>query len=197
VRALARELLPDAPKLGLYLAPDIPSDKLENALADFAKEVRIPDVIALYDGTLMGSAKDGVVFCEDRLVFQNSNLDQPQEIWYEDIVQVSTKKLLLRGEKVVLDVNRGRATTEVMIDFSAHDDAAKHVALFLGEAMLKGVDFGRGSDAPPERSVSVSREVPESPSTDRSAVEDMLGKLQRAGKLTREDKYRMLEALEN
>ncbi|MFT5144241.1 MAG: hypothetical protein ACI84D_002874, partial [Thalassolituus oleivorans] len=99
MRALARELLPHAPKLGLYLAPDIPSDKLENALKDYAFDVRIPDVIALYDGTMLGGAKDGVVFCKDRLVFQNTNLDQPQEISYEDIVRVNARKRLLRGMK--------------------------------------------------------------------------------------------------
>jgi hypothetical protein len=196
VRALARELLPHAPKLGLYLAPDIPSDKLENALKDYAFDVRIPDVIALYDGTMLGGAKDGVVFCKDRLVFQNTNLDQPQEISYEDIVRVNARKRLLRGMKIYLDVNRGRATTEVMIDFSAHDEAAKHVALFLGEAMLKGVDFGRGSGAPLEETAEGSGQVPRPPSTDRTAVEDTLDKLQRAGKLTREDKYRMLETLD-
>ncbi|MBO6576622.1 MAG: hypothetical protein JJ896_13420 [Rhodothermales bacterium] len=189
MRSLAKELIPHAPKLGLYVAPHIPTDKLDNAIKDYAPDVQIPEVLALYDGTLLGSAKDGVVFCKERLVFQNTDLQAPQEIRYDDIVRVNARKKLLRGTKVYLDVNRGRATTEVVIDFSARDGAAEHVASFLGEAMLKDVDFGReqADPAPPGR---------QDPTTDRHAVEDALDRLQKAGNLTREDKYRMLEALD-
>lgn len=190
MRALAIDLIPHDQKLGLFVAPDIPSDKLKNAIKDYAKDVRIPDVLALYDGTLLGSAKDGVVLCKERLVFQNNDLQDPQEIRYDDIVRVNLKKRLLRGNVVVLDVNRGRATTEVVIDFSGKPDAASHVAHFLSEAMLKGVDFGRGTDV--EDQSTPERQEPE---TDRHAIEDALDRLQRAGKLTRDDKYRMMAAL--
>ncbi len=190
VRALAIDLIPHDPRLGLFVAPDIPSDKLRNAIKDYAKDVRIPEVLALYDGTLLGSAKDGVVLCKERLVFQNNDLQDAQEIRYDDIVRVNLKKRLLRGSRVLLDVNRGRATTEVALDFSAKPDAASHVAHFLSEAMLKGVDFGRGSDLE-DQGTPESREA----ATDRDAVEDALDRLQRAGTLTRDDKYRMMKAL--
>lgn len=192
MRALAIDLIPHDPKLGLFVAPDIPSDKLKNAIKDYAKDVRIPEVLALYDGTLLGSAKDGVVLCKERLVFQNNDLQDPQEIRYDDIVRVNLKKRLLRGNLVLLDVNRGRATTEVAIDFSGKPDAASHVAHFLSEAMLKGVDFGRGED-----SIAGTDRTNREPKTDRHAVEDALDRLHREGKLTREDKYRMMESLED
>ncbi len=190
MRTLAIDLIPHDPLLGLFVAPDIPSDKLKNAVKDYAKDVRIPEVLALYDGTLLGSAKDGVVFCKERLVFQNNDLQDPQEIRYDDIVRVNLKKRLLRGSVVLLDVNRGRATTEVMVDFSGKPDAAPHVAHFLSEAMLKGVDFGRGKNED-----GADAKGPDKPVTDRHAVEDALDRLQRGGKLTREDKYRLLESL--
>jgi hypothetical protein len=193
VRALAIDLVPHDPSIGLFVAPDIPSDKLKNAIKDYAKEVRIPEVLALFDGTLLGSAKDGVVLCKERLVFQNNDLQDPMEIRYDDIVRVNLKKRFLRGSVVLLDVNRGRATTEVALDFSGKPDAAPHVAHFLSEAMLKGVDFGRGSgdEADPTPPVPEGREAV----TDRHAVEDTLDRLQRDGKLTRDDKYRMLATL--
>ena len=186
MRSLATDLIPRAPKLGLYVAPDIPPDKLKNAIRDYAKDVRIPEVLALYDGTLLGSAKDGVVFCKERIVFQNNDLQEPQEIRYDDVVRVNAKKRLLGGSRVTLDVNRGRATTEVRIDFSARPEAADHVARFLSEAMLKDVDFGRNAAAP---------EAAEGARTERHVVEDALDRLVEAGKLTREDKFRMLDAL--
>lgn len=186
MRKLARDLVPHAPNLGLYVAPDIPTGKLENAIKDYAPDVRIPEVLAMYDGTLFGSGKDGVLLCKERLVFQNSDLDRPQEIRYDDIVRVNARKQFMRGSKVFLDVNRGRATTEVKIDFSARPEAARHVAEFLAEAMLKDVEIGsRAREAAAEAE----------PTTDRGAVEDALNRLQEAGKLTRGDKYRMLEAL--
>ncbi|NNE68987.1 MAG: hypothetical protein HKN29_01345 [Rhodothermales bacterium] len=191
MRTLAIELLPHDPSLGLYVAPHIPTDKLSNAIKDYARDVRIPEVLAIYDGTLLGSAKDGAVFCKERLVFQNNDLQDPQEIRYDDIVRVNLKKKFLRGARVLLDVNRGRATTEVALDFSARPDAGTHVAHFLSEAMLKDVDFGR--DAPAERPFPSSAREPR---TDRHAVEDALDRLHQAGHLTREDKYRMLEALD-
>lgn len=203
MRRLAIDLLPHDPSLGLFVAPDIPTDKLKNAIKDYAKSVKIPEVLALYDGTLLGSAKDGALFCKEALVFQNTDLQDPQEIRYDDIVRVNLAKKFLRGTRVLLDVNRGRATTEVALDFSARPDAAKHVAHFLSEAMLKDVDFGRdpGAESAPspaetKSSGGASAQPPSSePRTDRHAVEDALDRLQRAGQLTRDDKYRMLGAL--
>jgi hypothetical protein len=186
LRNLVEELIPHTPKLGLYVAPHIPPGKLENAIGDYAPDVQIPEALALYDGTLMGSAKDGAIFCADRLVFQNTDLEQPQEIRYDDIVRVTTKKRLLGGRKVLLDVNRGRATVSVEMDFSARAEAGQYIARFLSEAMLKGVDF----DLDAETRISERRSA-----TDPGAVEDALSALEKDGKLTRKDMYRMLDAL--
>ena len=66
--ALLRDYLPTAPDLGLYVAPDLPAAKLRAALADYAPEVDAADVIALYDATRLGSAKDGAAFLADDAV---------------------------------------------------------------------------------------------------------------------------------
>ena len=186
MKALLLELLPHAPKMGLYVHPNIPADKLRNALRDYAGSVAQEDVLALYDATLLGNAKDGAVFTADRFVFQNTDLEPPQTVRYEDIVRVHAKRKLLGGKKVFLDVNRGRATIEVTLDFSGKPEAASFVARFLHEAMLKGAALEMDGPEP---------EAPADASTDPVAVEQALEALRAEGLLTNHDFRRLLNAL--
>lgn len=183
MEALIREYLPQAPQHGLYRAPDIPADKLSAAIRDYAREVASTSVLALYDATRLGSAKDGALFLADRLVYQNNDLTPAQTIRYEDIVRVAEKRLFLGGRKVELDVNQGRATTTHALDFSARADAAEFVARFLNEAMLASAraDAGRASSA--------------STGTDVEAVARVLEGLRDAGTLAEEDHQRLMETL--
>ena len=138
MRDLIEQYIPHAPPIGLYRHPDIPGDKLENALGDYAHTVRSNEVVALYDATIFGSAKDGAVMTTDRIVFQNTDLQPAQEMNYDDIVNVASKKRFFGGSKVVVDLNAGHATVTHTIDFSGKGDAAQYVARFLHEAMLAG-----------------------------------------------------------
>lgn len=131
------DYIPHAPQIGLFVAPNIPEEKLSAALGDFAKTVDREDVVALYDATLMGSAKDGAVFTRDRVVFQNNDLQPIHDVRYEDIVQVDIRRKLLGGRRIVVSVNRGRATFDLEMDFSGKPDAAEYVLRFLREAMLR------------------------------------------------------------
>ena len=175
--ALLREYLPHAPKLGLFVAPEIPKAKLSAALGDYATNVQADEVIALYDATRLGSGKDGALFLVDRLVFQNNNLQTPRAIRYDDIVRVDAKRKLLGGRKVEIDVNQGRATVTESIDFSGRPGAAEYVERFLREAMLA---------SPAEEGRSA---------TDAPAVQLALDRLVADGLLTDEDRLRMLAAL--
>lgn len=185
MKALIRELLPHAPQMGLYLAPDIPSDKLQGALEDYARDLRGEDVLALYDATLMGSARDGAVFTADQLVFQNNDLEEVQTVRYRDIVRVNKKRKLLGGRKVLLDVNRGRSTFQLTLDFSGKSDAAEYVERFLSEAMLRSED---------QKAVAPVAD-PET-STDRKAVRRALRALCDEGLLAERDFDRMMAALD-
>lgn len=179
---LIRELIPHAPQMGLYVAPSIPKEKLQGALKDYATSVHHEDVRALYDATLLGSAKDGAVFLEDRFIFENNDLEQVQEVRYADVVRVEAKKKLLGGQKVNVDVNRGRSTFQLSIDFSGQPEAGAHVARFLQEAMLRGagqeMDAARGTE------------------TDAAAVRAALEGLRAEGKLAEADYDRLMAALE-
>ncbi|MEM1095063.1 MAG: hypothetical protein AAGJ10_10705 [Bacteroidota bacterium] len=135
---LIRELIPHAPQMRLYVAPNIPENKLQNALGDYAPSLAADHVLALFDATLMGSAKDGILFTADGIRFQNNPMEAAQEVRYTDIVEVKTKRKLVGGQKVHLLVNRGRATMELQLDCSVKPEAAKYIARFLNEALLLG-----------------------------------------------------------
>ncbi len=194
MKALVREYIPQAPQHGLYLAPDIPADKLRAAVGDYASNVEAEAVLALYDATRLGSAKDGALFLSDRLVYQNNDLTPAQTIRYEDIVRVDAKRLFLGGRKVELDVNQGRATTTHTLDFSGRPDAADYVARFLTEAMLASAR--RDSERRSEADVPQSEAVVRTPAgSDLAAVERALAELHRAGMLADADFERLRDTL--
>ena len=190
MKALVRDYIPQAPQHGLYLAPHIPEDKLRAAIGDYAAGTEPAAVLALYDATRLGSAKDGALFLADRLVYQNNDLTPAQTVRYEDIVRVTTKRLFLGGRKVELDVNQGRATTTHALDFSGRPDAAEYVARFLNEAMLTSARReGTRRDERPSPS------PPAAERTDVAAVERALDALREAGTLAEADHRRLLAAL--
>ena len=188
MEALIHEYLPQAPQHGLYRTPSIPADKLNAALKDYAPEIVPGHVLALYDATRLGSAKDGAVFLADRFIYQNNDLTPAQTIRYEDIVRVDEKRLFLGGRKVELDVNQGRATTTHVLDFSGRADAAEFVARFLHEAMLASARADAGLRAQAAESAPA-------PGTDVAAVERALSELHSAGSLADADYRRLLAAL--
>jgi hypothetical protein len=180
---LIRDRLPHAPQMGLYVTPDLPEKKVRNALSDYATALEADEVLALYDATLSGTGGDGAVFTADRFVFQNNDLQSAQSVQYKDLVGVeaSSRWLGLGGKRVDLDVNRGRATFDLSMDFSGAPDAADFVADFLHAAMLKDVEFGADEGAA---------------ETDAAAVRRALDRLRSLQKLTDADYERLVAVLE-
>jgi len=180
---LLRDRLPHAPQMGLFVVPNIPSGKLDNALSDYATEVGRDEVLALYDATLSGTGGDGAVFTSTRFVFQNNDLQSTQTVRYPDLVGVEVQRrwLGLGGKRVALTVNRGRATFELTMDFSGAPDAASYVADFLDTAMVQDIDFTPAA---------------EPDATDVAAVRDALQRLRAERKLTEGDYQRLLDAFE-
>lgn len=181
MRDLIRELIPHAPQHGLFVAPDIPDRRLENALEDYARGVRPSEVVALYDATLLGSGKDGAVFLDDRFIFQNNDLESPQTVRYEDLIHIDSKRKLLGGRRIELGINRGRATIETFLDFSGRPGGAEYIARFLNEAMLQAPTQGANAAI----------------TTDLEAVRAALTDLVDRGLLSPADRTRMLRALES
>ena len=183
METLLRDRLPHAPQMGLFVAPNVPSARLDNARSDYAGEVGRDEVLALYDATLSGTGGDGAVFTGDRFVFQNNNLQATQTVRYADLVgvEVQSRWLGLGGKVVALTVNRGRATFELSMDFSGASEAASYVADFLDAAMVADIDFKPAAD--PD-------------ATDVGAVREALQRLRAERKLTEEDYERLTAALD-
>lgn len=189
MESFIREFIPHDPTLGLFVEPDIPSKKVQGALQDYAKKVHRRDVIALYDATLLGSAKDGALFLADRFVFQNNDLQPSYEVKYEDLVEVTLKKKMMGGRTIELMVNRGRATINLVLDFSGKAKAAPYVERFLQEAMH------RVTDAELE-SKRVTRNRGADDQTNARAVEEALFDLVENGLLSQEDFRKMIQVIQ-
>jgi hypothetical protein len=71
-------------KDNVFIAPNIPPDKLSNALSQYAKVEQEEKVIALIDTTIRGSAKDGIAFTDQRLMWKGM-WAEPDFIKYSDI----------------------------------------------------------------------------------------------------------------
>ncbi len=184
MRDLIHELIPHAPHMGLYVAPNIPADKLRHALQDYAPSMQPDEVVALFDATLMGSAKDGAVFASDRFIFQNNDLESPQEVRYQDIVRVDEKRGFLKGSKILLEVNRGRATFDLKLDASGKPKALEFLSRFLHEAMLAPAE---PAPAPPNARTAAG--------SDLHAVRQALDTLRAQGLLAETDYHRLLDTL--
>lgn len=178
MRGVIEELLPHAPQHGLYRKPDIPEGRLKAALGAYASGARAGEVLALYDATRMGTARDGAVFLSDRFIYRNHLWEPSQTVRYEDVVQIGTKSTMLGGRKLILDVNEARATVTHELDFSARRAALAFVQRFLEEVL----------HAPAPAEVG-------EPETDRAAVRAALDALVADGRLAEADRQRMLEAL--
>ena len=173
MRTLIQELLPHAPKIGLFVAPEIPAKRLRGATRDYAKNVNSEDILALYDGTFLGNGRDGIVFLADRLIFQNSDLEPSQTIRYQNIVFIESRRSRLRGSYIGMEVNRGRATFSVRLDLSRHPQSLEYMEKFLRRVMLL-------SDST------------DSEETDWDAVSKALNRLRSEGSLTEVDHQRLM-----
>lgn len=100
---------------GILIAPDIPEKKLNNAIKAFECEDSMSSIIALYDSTLFGSAKEGIVFTGEKMLIKTSSVlisIEYKEIskaeYFEVVEQVKADKTrtskgikIFKGEEVV------------------------------------------------------------------------------------------------
>lgn len=98
----------------VYIAPDIPEKKLNNAILSIAEGVNPQYVLAIIDTTLFGSAKEGIVFLGDRLFVRNT-FEKTTMFNFSDILEAeyvceeSSKDngKVVKSEKVLLKLNDG------------------------------------------------------------------------------------------
>ena len=112
----------------LYVSPDIPPQKLDNAIAAYARDVQPGYVLALYDSTVFGSAKDGILFLGDRMYFSWNK----RVVNYLDIQDVE----LLQNYKVAKDGTRKEVEPSVILAWS--DGTKERFDEYLGGINKQG-----------------------------------------------------------
>ena len=68
----------------------IPPKKLKNAITSYATEVSPEDVLLLYDNTVFGSAKEGLILTAEAVYWRND--DEPERLRYAEIRKVDVLK---------------------------------------------------------------------------------------------------------
>lgn len=98
----------------VFVAPGIPEKKLNNVAKAFNVVDNLNTVLAIYDNTVFGSAKDGIVFTGEKLVIKEA-FESPYDLFYSNIeaveyiedVTVNDKGKEKRTESVSLKLKNG------------------------------------------------------------------------------------------
>ena len=78
----------------IYIVPDIPEKKLNNALKSYGGDVSYESVLALYDDTLFGSASDGFLFTGEKMLHHKYGV-----FLYSDIKSVEYVEEITTNDK--------------------------------------------------------------------------------------------------
>ncbi len=103
------DLLQNAQKI--YFKPQIPTQKMENAIKSFGLDIKTENINILIDNTLFGSAKEGVLITNDTL-YCKELLKDPFVILLSKIESITVKKntlsssLVLNDKKSIIDLSQ-------------------------------------------------------------------------------------------
>ncbi|MBW3140556.1 hypothetical protein KUV56_13730 [Ferrimonas balearica] len=98
----------------VFTAPDIPEKKLNNAAKSFELGNRVNAVVAIYDNTVFGSAKEGLVFTGEKIyikeVFESAwsiNFSEIESAEYVNDISVNEKGKEKRTEYIRIILRHG------------------------------------------------------------------------------------------
>lgn len=87
INVFLRESLSAVSVKNMLIAPNIPEKKLNNAIKAFDYSGSVTHVIALFDNTLFGSGKEGLLFSGEQLIYR-ATFGEPTKIPYASIEKV-------------------------------------------------------------------------------------------------------------
>lgn len=97
-----REKLASVSKKNIAIAPGIDEKKLNNAVKSFCYSGNPSNVVALFDNTLFGSGKDGLLFTGEQLIYRPTFSD-PVQISFEAISSVEHVQTLVGSKQDKLE----------------------------------------------------------------------------------------------
>lgn len=98
----------------IYIAPDIEIDKLQNTTNIICKGIDSEDILAIYDSTVFGNSKEGIVFTKESLFYRGTLL-KAVEVKYKDLKEAFYSKRKVENknrkfeieETITLNVENG------------------------------------------------------------------------------------------
>ncbi|SQB29509.1 Uncharacterised protein [Citrobacter koseri] len=93
----------------VFIAPDIPEKKLNNVAKVYNLDESLNAVLAIYDNTVFGSAKDGIIFTGEKLAVKEP-FEAPYDVFYRDIEAVEYAEIVTVNEK-----GKGKSTEVITI----------------------------------------------------------------------------------
>lgn len=81
----------------MTVAPNIPEKKINNGVKAFGYSGSVGNVIGLYDNTLFGSGKDGLLFTGEQVIYR-ATFEDPIGIYFADILSAEYVEIV-SGEK--------------------------------------------------------------------------------------------------
>lgn len=142
VNTFLKENLPSVSK-NIFVAPGIPEKKLNNVAKAFNVADNLNAVLAIYDNTVFGSAKDGIVFTGEKLVVKET-FESPYDVFYNNIeaveyiedVTVNDKGKEKRTESVSLRLKSGEVKqlkSLMECDYKKLSDVLEHIISHFDE----------------------------------------------------------------
>lgn len=129
---------------GILIRPHIPSKSISNAVGAYSVRVDPKEIVVLVDDTAFGSAKDGVLICEDRLVVRamfSSAIEYEYEII--DSISCENRKLYI-NEQEALKLNiPGKHELSAFFEL-----LGEWLKLSKSSGFRSGADHLAGSSAP-------------------------------------------------
>lgn len=99
----------------VYVAPNIPNDKLFNAISSYAMDVKKDRILILLDDTLMGSAKDGMLVSKDAVYIKEA-FERYKKFEIKDIYIIYAKKGML---STTIYINNNKICTFTQANFQS------------------------------------------------------------------------------
>jgi hypothetical protein len=103
----------------LFLAGNIPTEKLNSALENYAKKVAKKDVLLLYDDTVFGGAQDGLILTSEAVHWRNY-LEEVERIRYADIREgrsvggIFSAKIVVNDKKINVSQSNFNAVAQAL-----------------------------------------------------------------------------------
>ena len=149
-----------------YVTPDIPPKKLDKAIESYGSHIAPEEVIALADGTILGSGKAGIVLSATTLhtMSDGQNLSIPFDhiMGTSDVSKMTSSEITLHCKGA-----------DVKIDSTFFDKKHAELISFFGELSSSS---GTSDENKMDPSIEVIRAAPEMASLDYSMSSDEVSK---------------------